>query len=84
MTRDQNKELAGLSTQELAGLARDCLEALGRQGSKDAFAELLQISPIVGEALGEVARSLEENSSWAQVGQIAGTTKQAAWSRWRS
>ena len=38
----------------------------------------------VGQCLGEAARALAANGSWSQVADLSGTTKQAAWSRWRT
>jgi len=45
---------------------------------------LLRLSALVGESLGANARALATNGSWARVAEVAGTTRQAAWSRWRS
>ena len=44
---------------------------------------LVALSGLVGTSLGESARLVAERGSWSQVAQISGTTKQAAWSRWR-
>ena len=49
-----------------------------------AFSELLRLSALVGESLGVSARSLADGGSWAHVAEVAGVTRQAAWSRWRS
>ena len=49
-----------------------------------AFSELLGLSALVGESLGVSARSLADGGSWAHVAEVAGVTRQAAWSRWRS
>jgi hypothetical protein len=49
-----------------------------------AFSELLRLSALVGECLGVSARSLADGGSWANVADVAGVTRQAAWSRWRS
>jgi hypothetical protein len=43
---------------------------------------LLGLSQYVGECLGISARTLAEAQSWSSVAGLAGTTKQAAWSRW--
>jgi hypothetical protein len=48
-----------------------------------AFSELLRLSALVGECLGVSARSLADGGSWANVADVAGVTRQAAWSRWR-
>lgn len=76
-------ELDEASTARLALLAREALTALGRRGDAEAFAELLQIYQVVGENLGRAARTLAENGSWARVADVAGTSRQGAWSRWR-
>jgi len=67
----------------LAADARQLIEALGQSVDPDAFQELLGVSAAVGVALGESARTLAEAQSWTQVATYAGTSKQAAWSRWR-
>ncbi len=68
----------------LAAAARECIDALARSTDVAAFQELLGLSQTVGEALGASARSLAEANSWTAVGGLAGTTKQAAWARWRT
>ncbi len=67
----------------LATQARELIEALGQSVDPEAFQELLGVSAAVGVALGESARTLAEAQSWTQVATYAGTSKQAAWSRWR-
>jgi len=71
------------TTEALAHQARQAVEALARRPDPAAFTELLRLSALVGESLGVSARSLAEGGSWAQVGEAAGVTRQAAWSRWR-
>jgi hypothetical protein len=71
------------TTEALAQQARQAVEALARRSDPAAFSELLRLSAFVGESLGVSARSLAEGGSWAQVGEVAGVTRQAAWSRWR-
>jgi hypothetical protein len=71
------------TTEALAQQARQAVEALARRSDPAAFSELLRLSALVGESLGVSARSLAEGGSWAQVGEVAGVTRQAAWSRWR-
>ncbi|MDN5789452.1 MAG: hypothetical protein L0H25_01105 [Micrococcales bacterium] len=68
----------------LAAAARENIDALSRSSDLAAFEELLGLSQYVGEALGASARTLAQASSWAAVGGLAGTTKQAAWARWRT
>ena len=72
------------TTEALAQQARQAVEALARLSDPAAFSELLRLSALVGESLGVSARSLAEGGSWAHVGEVAGVTRQAAWSRWRS
>jgi hypothetical protein len=50
----------------------------------EAFQALLRLSAQVGEALGISARTLATTGSWAKVAEAAGTSRQAAWSRWSS
>jgi hypothetical protein len=72
------------TTEALAQQAQLAIEALARSSNPAAFSELLHLSALVGECLGVSARSLAEGGSWAYVGEVAGVTRQAAWSRWRS
>ena len=72
------------TTEALAQRARQAVEALAQLSDPAAFSELLRLSALVGECLGVSARSLAEGGSWAHVGEVAGVTRQAAWSRWRS
>lgn len=69
-------------TTEVAALARAALEALAQRDDPDAFAQLLELAQANGECLGVSARTLAEHGSWSAVAVTAGTTKQAAWSRW--
>jgi hypothetical protein len=68
----------------LSQQAQQAVEALARLSDPAAFSELLRLSALVGECLGVSARSLAEGGSWANVADVAGVTRQAAWSRWRS
>jgi hypothetical protein len=68
----------------LAQQARQAVEALAHRSDPAAFSELLRLSALVGECLGVSARSLAEGGSWAHVANVAGVTRQAAWSRWAS
>ena len=81
MVRSTNRS-SEPTVQELADQARSALEELALRPELDAFQELLALSQLAGECVGESARALAANSSWAQVGDVSGTTKQAAWSRW--
>ena len=72
------------TTEALAQQARQAVEALAHLSDPAAFSELLRLSALVGECLGVTARSLADGGSWANVADVAGVTRQAAWSRWRS
>jgi hypothetical protein len=67
---------------ELTRQAREATQALARRPDVEAFHALLGLSQLVGESLGQSARLLAANTSWSQVAEVSGTTKQAAWSRW--
>ena len=71
------------SVAELAEQAREAVKVLATRPELEAFQELLGLSGLVGECVGESARLLAEHGSWSQVAEATGTTKQAAWSRWR-
>jgi hypothetical protein len=71
------------SVGELAAQARAALIALAARPEVEAFQELLALSQTVGECVGESARAVAGHGSWSQVAVATGTTKQAAWSRWR-
>ena len=73
-----------LTVSELGGRARAALSALAGSTDLQAFRELLALSEFAGECLGESARTLAAHGSWSQVAGVAGTTRQAAWSRWRA
>jgi hypothetical protein len=75
-------ESANASIAELAEQAREALRALTKRPELEAFKALLGLSEVLGECVGESARSLAEHGSWSQVAEVTGTTKQAAWSRW--
>lgn len=72
-----------LSDGELDALIREGVAELTSRGTTESFAMLVALSGLVGTSLGEAARLVAERGSWSQVAQISGTTKQAAWSRWR-
>jgi hypothetical protein len=61
---------------------RTQLGALTANSDPAAFQVLLGLSQYLGECLGQSARTLAESQSWGDVADVAGTTKQAAWSRW--
>lgn len=58
------------------------LDQLAARPDVEAFQALLRIQAKIGESLGESARTLAENGSWAAVAEVAGTSRQAAWQRW--
>jgi hypothetical protein len=70
------------SIERLRAEASRAVESISERPEPEAFAALLQLSEQVGAALGVSARSLAEAGSWAEVGTVAGTSRQAAWSRW--
>jgi hypothetical protein len=61
---------------------RTLLDVLSTSSDPAAFQALLGLSQHLGECLGLSARTLAESQSWGDVAGVAGTTKQAAWSRW--
>ncbi len=71
----------------LEGLERaagQAINELAQLTDPEAFQALLRLSALVGEALGVSARTLATTGSWAKVAEAAGTSRQAAWSRWSS
>lgn len=76
--------LGDLSEAELAALVYRITDELTRRGSTESFSELLKLVGSVGERVGEAARLLAASNSWSQVAQVSGTSKQAAWERWRT
>lgn len=68
---------------DVANLAADAVLSLAGRADPEAFAQLLRLSQLVGESLGTSARELARHQSWSGVADMAGTTRQAAWSRWR-
>ena len=77
-------QLDRASPAELADLAERAVTALARSGDADAFGHLLRLTRVTGEFLGTSARTLAEQVSWSGVADLAGTSKQAAWERWRA
>ena len=77
------EDLARATPDELAELAAGALRALAQRADPDAFAHLLRLTQVVGECMGTAARTLADERSWSGVADIAGTTRQAAWARWR-
>ena len=75
--------LSEMSEEELAALLRATVSVLARRGTPASFTALIDARAHVGASLGESARQLAAAGSWAQVGDLSGTTRQAAWARWR-
>jgi hypothetical protein len=48
-----------------------------------SVAELLRIVGYAGQRVGDAARLVAESDSWSQVAELSGTSRQAAWERWR-
>ena len=70
------------SPSDIEAEVRTLLGALTASTDPAAFQALLGLSQYLGECLGQSARTLAESHSWGDVAGVAGTTKQAAWSRW--
>lgn len=75
--------MSARSVEELTTIARDAVRELAGSEDPAAFPALLGLSEEVGIGLGLAARTLAQAASWSDVATYAGTTKQAAWSRWR-
>jgi hypothetical protein len=63
------EDLAAATPSELGDLAEASMRLLAQSDDPAAFGHLL---------------TLTHESSWSQVADIAGTSRQAAWERWRS
>ena len=75
--------LDGLTEAELAALICRTIDELSGRGTREGFAELLRIVAHAGQQVGNAARLVAESNSWSQVAEISGTSRQAAWERWR-
>lgn len=80
---DLPTSLDTLTEAELAAVIRRVTDELCARATRESFAELLTVVGYVGERIGESARLLATANSWAQVAEISGTSRQAAWERWR-
>ena len=76
--------LSDASEGEMAALIYRITDELSSRGTSESFAEMLKVVAYVGERVGDSARQLASSNSWSQVAQVSGTSKQAAWERWRS
>ncbi len=79
----RREPVSAQSVDQIGDLVVRALRDLASRPDTRAFEELLRVSDEVGQCLGLSARTLAESGSWSQVADVAGTTKQAAWSRWR-
>jgi hypothetical protein len=78
------EDLARATPSDLSDLAQASIRGLAESEDPAAFGYLLELTRLVGESLGLAARTLAHESSWSQVANIAGTSRQAAWERWSS
>lgn len=83
MAEEPALSLDRLSESEMAALILRITDELSARGTREGFAELLRVVAYVGERVGDTARLLAASNSWSQVAEISGTSKQAAWERWR-
>ncbi len=79
---DDITDLSGPGLADLERTAASAIEAMAARADPAAFQALLRLSALVGESLGVNARALAVTGSWAKVAEVAGTSRQAAWSRW--
>lgn len=75
--------LGKLGDAELTALIHRLTDELSRRGTAESFGEMLKVVAYVGERVGDAARRVAATNSWSQVAQVSGTSKQAAWERWR-
>ncbi len=83
MLNDPDFPFGTVSEAEAGALIRRLADELAGKGTQEAFAELLGAVGYLGERVGDAARTLAATNSWSQVAQVSGTSKQAAWERWR-
>lgn len=84
MTADSGESLGDLTDHELAELACRAAAELSSRGTREGFAEMLRVVAYVGERVGDAARLMATSHSWSQVAEVSGTSRQAAWERWRT
>lgn len=77
------ESLDQLTDAELDALIRAATAELAGRGTTSSFGVLIELSAQLGTAVGDSARRVAEQGSWSQVAEVSGTSKQAAWSRWR-
>jgi hypothetical protein len=78
------EDLANATPSELTDLAETSMRLLAECDDPAAFGYPIELTRLGGECLGIAARTLAYGRSWSQVASIAGTTRQAAWERWRN
>ena len=78
------EDLARATPSELADLAETCMHLLAQSDDPAAFGYLIELTRLGGECLGIAAPTLAHESSWSQVANIVGTTRQVARERWRN
>lgn len=76
------RDLDGKSTAEVEAIARAALSALAQRDDVDAFGALLAMNAHLAECTAISAQQLSSSMSWTQIGNLAGTSRQNAWSRW--
>lgn len=79
---ERNEQRVDQRLVDLEATARAAVARLAEHPDPEAFQALLRLSAVVGESLGISARTLAASGSWAKVAEVAGTSRQAAWSRW--
>lgn len=84
MNPGQDPPPASLDDGELAQSICDAIDELSNRGTRESFSALLRIVAHAGERVGDSARTLAASNSWSQVAEISGTSRQAAWERWRT
>ena len=77
-------ELQNSSITDLENVARATLAELATRPDVTAINALLAMGGYVGECTSVSAQTLSTSMSWAQIGDLAGTSRQNAWSRWSS
>lgn len=75
-----------VETMEYLGAAKRFIRAAGRrvaEADEVELAELLKLQAVLDEAVQEAVLGIQERTSWAYVAQATGTTRQAAYQRWK-
>ena len=77
------EDLARAAPSELADLADASMRRLAQSEDPAAFGYLLELTRLAGECLGAGRAHPGPRELVVSSGNIAGTTRQAAWERWR-